>query len=190
MPFVSRWLLVGLLAPMSPVFPAPVASPAGPEIRELSIATGGGQVLVSFRLADGFTNELRERIESGLPTSLVYELELLRDRKRWWDRGVDSSRIETVAMYNAVTHEYLVNTKHDGRLIGSRTVRDLDELERAMTELAAFPAFTVEADDSRTRYLVRVRVGLGAGTFLGFIPYQRDSAWTDSNKVRLAPPEP
>ena len=188
--WADRWLLIGLLAPMLAILPAPAASAGQPEIRELSIATGGGQVLVSFRLTDGFSTELRERIESGLPTSLVYELELLRDRKRWWDRAVDSSRIETVAMYNAVTHEYLVNTKHDGRLIGSRTVRDLDELERTMTELAAFPAFTVEPDDPRTRYLVRVRVGLGAGTYLGFIPYQRDSAWTESNKVRLTPPAP
>jgi hypothetical protein len=35
---------------------------------------------------------------------------------------------------------------------------------------------------------VRVRVGLGAGTLLGFIPYQRATAWVESNKVRLAPP--
>jgi len=173
-------LLLGFLAAVS----------SEPEIRDLSIAASGGQVLVSFRLEAGLTAEVRERIESGLPTSLVYELELLRDRKRWWDRGVESSRVEVVAMYNAVTHEYLVNTKHDGRLIGSRTVRELDELERTMTEFAAFPAFEVAAESSRTRYLVRVRFDLGSATFLGFIPYQRSTGWVDSNKVRLAPPEP
>ena len=183
MSFLGRWLALGL-------FLAFAQASGEPEIRELSIAASGGQVLVTFRLAGGFTPELVERIESGLPTSLVYELELLRDRKRWWDRGVDTSRIETVAMYNAVTHEYLVNTKHDGKLIESRTVREIDELERAMTEFAAFAAFSVEAESPRERYLVRVRVGLGSGTLLWLIPYQRDSAWADSNKVRFAPPEP
>lgn len=180
MSFLPHLLLVGLLA----------AASTGPEIRDLSIAASGGQVLVSFRIEDAFTPELRERIASGLPTSLVYELELLRDRKRWWDRGVDTSRIEIVAMYNAVTDEYLVNTKHDGKLIGSRTVREVAELERAMTELGAFPAFAVEPESARTRYLVRARIGLGAGTFLGFIPYQRTSPWIESNKVRFSPPEP
>jgi hypothetical protein len=183
MSLVGRWLLLALLV-------AAASGPAEPAIRELSIATGGGQVLVSFRLEGGFTTEVVERIESGLPTSLVYELELLRDRKRWWDRGVETSRIETVAMYNAVTREYLVNTKHDGKLIESRTVREIDELERAMTAFEAFPAFSVEGEPPRDRYLVRVRVGLGSGTFLWFIPYQRDSSWADSNKVRFAPPEP
>jgi hypothetical protein len=183
MPLLARWLAFGL-------FLAVAQGSGEPAIRDLSIATGGGQVLVSFRLEGGFTADVVERIESGLPTSLGYELELLRDRKRWWDRGVDSSRIETVAMYNAVTQEYLVNTKHDGKLIESRTVRELDELERAMTEFAAFPAFSVEAESPRERYLVRVRVGLGTGTLLWLIPYQRDSAWADSNKVRFAPPEP
>lgn len=180
MPWFSRWIVVGLLA---------VAAP-GPEIRDLSIAVSGGQVHVSFRLEGGLTPELRERIASGLPTSFVYELELMRDRKRWWDRGVDASRIEVVAMYNAVTHEYLINTKHDGKLVGSRTVRDADELDRELTEFAAFPAFVLVPESSRTRYLVRVRVDLGSGTLLGFVPYQRSSAWRESNKVRSPPSSP
>jgi len=90
-----------------------------------------------------------------------------------------------------VTREYLVNTKQDGRLIGSRTVRELDELERVMTELESFPAFVLDADpdaERRTRFLVRVRVDLGAGAFLGFIPIQRSSAWIESNKIRFQAP--
>ena len=85
----------------------------------------GGQVLVELparRTAS--TPETRERIESGLPTGFIYELELARDRKRWWDDGLARARLEVVAMYNAVTREYLVNTKQDGKLIDSRTVRD------------------------------------------------------------------
>lgn len=180
MPLLTRWLLFGLLASASP----------GPEIRDLSITASGGQVLVSFRLEAGISAELRERIASGLPTSFVYELELMRDRKRWWDRGVESSRLEVVAMYNAVTHEYLLNTKHDGKLIGSQTVREPDELERAMTEFNSFPAFMVRSDSERTRFLVRVRVDLGPAALLGFIPMSRSTAWRESNKVRVKPPEP
>lgn len=177
---ISRWLFVGLLAAVSP----------DPEIRDFSITASGGQVLVSFRFEGGLSPEIRERIDSGLPTSLVYELELLRDRKRWWDRGLESSRIEIVAMYNAVTHEYLVNTKHDGDLIGSRTVREEEELERAMTELVSFPAFAIASESPRDRYLVRVRVELGPGAALGIFPYQRTTPWRESNKVRFGPPEP
>ncbi len=176
----SRFLFLGLL----------FAATGEPAIEDLQVTTDGGQVLVGFHLANGLDAETRERIASGLPTSFIYELELKRDRKHWWDRGLDSTILEVVAMYNAVTREYLVNTKHGGRLIESRTVRDEVELERAMTLFERFPAFTLEGDRDNARFLVRMRVDLGSGSLLGFIPYQRSTPWEESNKVRLRAPEP
>jgi hypothetical protein len=142
-------VLAGLLAG-----PALAAEPA---VQDLSIALDGVQVLASFRLADAMTPETRERIESGLPTGFVFEIELLRDRQRWWDESLDSTRLEVVAMFNAVTREYLVNTKLEGKLIDSRTLRDAGELERVMTRFAALPVFVLRDPSRRERYLVRVR---------------------------------
>jgi hypothetical protein len=176
----SRFLVLGLLLAVS----------GEPAVEDLQVTVNGGRVLVSFHLANGLDAETRERIASGLPTSFIYELELMRDRKHWWDRGIDSTSIEVVAMYNAVTREYLVNTKQGGRLIESRTVRDEVELERAMTVFESFPAFTLDADRDRARFLVRIRVDLGPGAMLGFIPYQRSTPWLESNKVRIRVPEP
>ena len=176
----SSFLLLGLAMAVS----------GEPVLDELQVTLDGGQVLVGFHLANGLDAETRERIASGLPTSFVYELELKRDRKHWWDRGLDATVLEVVAMYNAVTREYLVNTKQGGRLIESRTVRDEVELERAMTVFESFPAFTLDGDRDNSRFLVRIRVDLGPGALLGFIPYQRSTAWKESNKVRLRSPEP
>lgn len=173
-------LLAGLLA-------APAAADE-PAVRELSIALDGVQVLASFRLADGMTAELRERIESGLPTGFLFELDLLRDRKRWWDESLDSTRIEVVAMFNAVTREYLVNTKLDGKLIESRTLRDADELERVMTRFQAVPVFVLRSPSHRERYLIRVRAELGTGDLLGLVPVMRSTDWLESNKVRFRKP--
>jgi hypothetical protein len=74
-------------------------------------------------------------------------------------------------------------------LIESRTVRDEVELERAMTVFEDFPAFTLAGEDP-ARFLVRMRVSLGQGAMLGFIPFQRSTPWIESNKVRLRSPEP
>ncbi|MEO8277285.1 MAG: DUF4390 domain-containing protein [Thermoanaerobaculia bacterium] len=176
----SRLMLLGLA----------LAASSEPSIENLSVSVNGGQVLVGFHLTNGLDADTRERIASGLPTSFLYELELMRDRKHWWDHNVDATVIEVVAMYNAVTREYLVNTKQGGRLIESRTVRDEVELEHAMTEFAAFPAFNLESDPDRSRFLVRIRVDLGPGAVLGIIPYQRSTAWKESNKVRIRAVEP
>jgi hypothetical protein len=173
-------LMLGLLL-------APTGEPA---IEDLRVTVDGSRVLVGFHLANGLDAETRERIESGLPTAFIYELELMRDRKHWWDRGLEGTVLEVVAMYNAVTREYLVNTKQGGKLIESRTVRDEEELEHAMTVFDAFAAFTLAADPDNSRFLVRIRVDLGPGAALGFIPYSRSTGWLESNKVRLRAPEP
>jgi hypothetical protein len=169
------------------VFAASTAA-AEPRIREFSIVVDGAQVLASFDLDEGFTPELLARIESGLPTGLAYEFELLRDRKRWWDEGVESARLEVVAMFNAVTREYLVNSKLDGRLIDSRTLRDPGDLERAMTRFTALPLFTVAPSSDRRRLLMRARVALGTGHWLGFVPVLRATDWVESNKIRIRTP--
>lgn len=168
-------LLVGLAA----------AGAREPAIRDLSIALDGVQVLVSFRLEHGLSAELAERIESGLPSGFVYELELARDRKRWWDDGLASARLEVIAMYNAVTHEFLVNFKQDGKLVDSRVLTDRAELEQAMTRFSAQPVFTLEDPSPEERYLVRTRVELAPGSVLGFIPVRRATSWVESNKVRV-----
>lgn len=176
-------LVAGLLA--AAAAPATAQEPA---LEELSITLSGFQVLASFRLEGGFGPEIRERIDSGLPTGIVFELELARDRKRWWDEVLGSTRIEVVAMFNAVTREYLVNTKHAGKLIDSRTLRDPEELEEVMSRFAAVPVFVLRGATRRERYLVRVRAELGTDNLLGFVPVMRSTDWVESNKVRPRDP--
>jgi len=167
---------------------APAAAAAEARIADVRVALEGRRALVSFELADGFGAELRDRIESGLPTGVVYELELFKDRKRWWDRSLDHTELEVVAMYNALTREYLVNFKLDGRLIESRQVHDLSALETAMTRIEKLPAFSLEGAPRDRRLLVRVRAELGSRTVLGFIPTLAVTDWAESAKFRPLPP--
>ncbi len=162
------------------------AEPQGkPHLTEPLVGLDGQRVEVSFTLVNGFDAELLERIQTGLPSGFVYDLRLLRDRKRWFDRQVSSSRLRVVAMYNAVTREYLVNVKQDGKLTGSRVVRDPAELERAMTHFESVPVFTLPAGDAGDRRLiVRMRAELDSTTFLAFIPRRVATEWTDSRKFR------
>jgi hypothetical protein len=182
--FVAGALVSLLLAPR----PAAAAPSGEPRIRDLSIVYDGGQVLASFRLDGGFTPHVLDRIESGLPTTLAYELELDRDRKRWWDDSLDSTRLEVVAMFNAVTREYLVNTKLGGKLIDSETLHDPGDLERAMTRFTALPVFPLQHPDAHERYLLRVRVELGMGHVIYFVPVLHTTDWVESNKIRVRNP--
>lgn len=159
------------------------------EITALTIREERGQVLVSFQVENGWSEELQARLNSGLPTGFVFEIELKRDRKRWWDAHLESCRLERIAMFNAVTGEYLLNTKRDGRLLGSQVVRNPEELRQELTRVSGWPAFAVPQLPARARYLVRVRMELEPGEFLGFLPYERTSSWVESNKLRSLGPQ-
>jgi hypothetical protein len=164
------------------------AEPQGkPRLDEPRVGLDGQRIEVSFALIDGFNEELLERIRAGLPSGYVFDLRLVRDRKRWFDVQIDSSRLEVVASYDAVTREYLVNTKQDGKLIESKIVRDDRELERALTQFEAVPIFTLEGGGGRRRLLLRMRAEIDSANLLFFIPRRVATPWRYSRKFR--PPE-
>jgi hypothetical protein len=160
------------------------------ELRDLQPTLAEGQIQISFQLEGAFEPETFERIESGLPTSFVYEVELLRDRKRWWNDQVADATLEVVAMYNAISQEYLVNFKRDGKLVESRLARSRAELESAMTRFDRVPVFAVGdlRVDPGSRYVIKARAELGTKTWLSFIPVHVDTDWAESRKFRAREP--
>ncbi|HEV8631726.1 MAG TPA: DUF4390 domain-containing protein [Thermoanaerobaculia bacterium] len=165
---------------------APATSLPAAELRELAPTVVDGQVQVSFQLAGAIDDPLLARIQSGLPTGFVFEVELLRDRKHWWDDQIAGATLEVVAMYNAVSHEYLVNFKRDGKLVESRLARNRAELESAMTRFERVPLFALaDLDVGRDeRMLLKARAELGSKTWLAFIPVHVNTDWAESRKFR------
>ncbi len=162
----------------------PAAVAAEPRLTDVRVALADGRVSVSCELRDALTDSMMERIATGLPTGFSFQFRLDRDRKRWFDASLGKSTLEIVAMYNAVTSEYLVNFKLDGKLIESRVVRDRDGLERAMTRIESVPVFELAQIESRDRMLVRVRADLGSKPGFLFLPTRISTGWHRSRKFR------
>lgn len=170
---------------------APQAA-ADARISALQVSLDGNRVLVSLTLAGAFDRRLSRRVDSGLPTSILYELELHRDRKHWYDRRLDEATLEVLAVHDAVARTYTVHYKLGGELVESRTVREREALEAAMTRIERVPVFTLDRA-SRRRLLIKARAEIGARTLLSFIPVAIHTDWRDSNKFRYrvdAPPPP
>ena len=152
------------------------------EIVDLMIDRDGARLLVSFQLVGGFDDSVRRKIESGLPTGFIYQIKLERVRKWWLNGTIENAQLEVFAMYNAITREYLVNFKHDGKLIDSRTVRSLEAAENAMSIVHALPAFEVE-ELPDARMVLRVRAVLGSKNFLGLFPTTLATDWAEIRSI-------
>jgi hypothetical protein len=136
-----------------------VATPARGEdarIRNLAAVEKSGRISVSFDLSGAFdAPEIRRAIESGLPTVLAYDLELIRKRPNWFDDTVSRARLEVVATYNSVTREYLLNYRRDRRLLRSEIFTSLEELKARMSRIDEQDLFSTEG---RKPWKLRVRV--------------------------------
>ncbi len=158
------------------------------EISDLQVAVDSDQVLVTVSLDNAFDEQWVERLESGLPTELIYDFRLARDRQ-WFDKGLARSRLTLIAMYDAVRQEYLLNFKHDGRLVDSRVVIDLASLQRAMTHIDRFAVFPLANQGRAGRLLVRARAELGSRNILSLIPTKIRTDWAQSRKFHPPPGE-
>ena len=166
--------------------PASNARPAArPAISELSAASRDGVLLVSFRLDRALDKRTWEKIESGLPTGFTYDIQVRRIRRRWFDKAVVATRLQVVAMYNALTREYQVNFRRDGELYASRVVTSQEELERALTTFEGLPSVAL-ADEPPGRLVLRVRAEVGTRTRLGLIPDRVHTAWAQTTPFRHA----
>ncbi|MEM7052755.1 MAG: DUF4390 domain-containing protein [Acidobacteriota bacterium] len=163
---------------------APSGAADEASISYLTVEVDGNRAILDFHLANAFDERFLERLRSGLPTGFVYQMELLKDRKRWYDRPLRRNSLQVVAMYDAVSREYLVNTKLDGKLVESRMVKELEDLEDEMTKVFDLPAFALDNLPRSWRLLVRVRAELGSKTILSIIPSTIHTDWRESRKFR------
>ena len=158
----------------------PLAAAPNPSIENLSATAANGKVSVRFSLAKAFENgEMIEALQSGLPTSFTYVVEIFRDRPNWFDDSLGNSRIEVICTFNSVTREYLLNYRRDRRLVRSETFTDLAALERRMTTIEEGDFFDI---GRRKPYKLKVRVkaDLMRGWLMYVIPWEVSTRWRES----------
>jgi hypothetical protein len=164
---------------------ASLAAAPTPTIENLAATAGNGKVSVRFSLAGAFANgEVIEALQSGLPTSFTYVVEIFRDRPNWFDDGIARARIEVICTFNSVTREYLLNYRRDDRLVRSETFTDLGALERSMTTVEERDLFDI---GRRKPYKLKVRAkaDLMRGWLMYVIPWEVSTRWQET-RVRVA----
>lgn len=156
-----------------------------PDISDLSVALEERNLEVGFMLRGAFDDELIERIDAGLPSGFSFQFKLVRPMRFWFDNTLASSRLDVEASYNAVTREYQVNFKHNGKLTDSRVLTDRDELEEALTRVEAFSPFPLDGVAARKPVHLRVRAELGSRNLLLLIPTTIQTEWVESERFLL-----
>ena len=116
-----------------------------------------GKILVTLRMNDVFTDEVRAAMHSGLRITFIYDIELKRSTTLWVDRTLATATVTATVEYDILTRRYLATRREDGRMYLSDTI-DREEAARAwLTEFDKLPLFNTAPLEGNAEYYLRVR---------------------------------
>jgi hypothetical protein len=115
-----------------------------------------GQVLVSFELVNGLTDEVRAAIQSGLTTTFTYTIELRMDVPAWVDRTIGTATIASSVEYDNLKRLYTMGLRIDGRTEESRATTDENDVRQWMTTVKQLALFKTAILEPNRDYYVRV----------------------------------
>ncbi len=156
------WCVIGLLT-------AGAGARAAESLRIVPIV-GDDKVLVSFELADAFTDEVREAISSGLRTTFTYQIELRMIVPIWVDPKICTLVVSATDQYDNLTRRHSLARTVDGRIEETSVVEDGSLVKRWLTTWNRLPLCDTSKLDSSRDYYVRVsaRARPRGGSLLGW----------------------
>lgn len=114
------------------------------------------QVLVTFELTDGFTDDVRNAIASGLRTTFTYTVDLRLEVPAWVDRTVETAVVTNSVQYDNLTRRYTIVRTIDGRVDQSQVIEDEAAIRQWMTSFQRLPLFRTLRLQANREYYVRV----------------------------------
>jgi hypothetical protein len=136
-----------------------------------------GEVLVSFKLEEALTDDIRAAIQSGLTVKFVYKVELRRASAAWFDRKISEAVVSATVKYDNLTRRYSVTRAVDGHIDWADTTPKEDEAWRWVTnDFARMSLFRGAALEPNAEYYVRIRANASPRNATFLWPWAADDA--------------
>jgi hypothetical protein len=150
------WLAICslLLAITEPSISAPDENVAGFDIRFAKTRLVDGVFMVDADVNFEFSQDALEAIENGIPVTIIFEMEVLRTRRFWFDESIAGLegryRIET----RALSKTYIVRNLSSGE---SRTYSSFQDALEGLGRIRNFPLIDEHLIDASSAYTLRLR---------------------------------
>lgn len=169
-------LLLGALLLLRADSPAQTA----PAVPGVSSWVTGRDLHIAATLAPGLPDSVRQRLASGLATTVSWHIRLFAFRNLWWDTLKDERRYAVTATYRPDTSDYLVERRLDARLLDTQILPSKDEAAAVLAKVPGLPVFTLGDHLLGKKLVVRLRCQYGNGVALGVMPTSDETDWARS----------
>jgi len=110
-------------------------------IKNILISNSYNNLHIRFLLANSFNQKMEEAIETGIPTTFKYYINLYQQRSFWSDKLITATTLSRTLKYDNLKKEYMVTTKNSNENGGSSLVLPtLSEAKKIMNtvEISSF----------------------------------------------------
>jgi hypothetical protein len=114
------------------------------------------RVLVTFELADGFTEEVRAAIRSGLKTTFTYTVDLRLEVPAWVDRTIATTVVANSVEYDNLTRLHNVVRVLDGKVESTQVTESETIVRQLLTSFQRLPLFRTSILEPNREYYVRI----------------------------------
>lgn len=135
-----------------------------------------GQVYASFSAMEAYTPEVREAVQSGLPTTLTFYVDLRQSALIFWDRTIASVTAAAAVKFDPLRGVFQVSKMTDGQVAWSGTTDREDDVRKWSTEFERIRLTAGDVLEANGEYYVRVRVRATPRRTFFLWPWGRDDA--------------
>ena len=132
-------------------------STAAAQTIQVTPLTRDDRVLVTFRLSDAFTEDVRTAVHSGLTITFIYDVELKRGASLWIDRTIASSTVSAGVRFDNLTRRYHVTRRWDGRMERVEVLDREEDVRDWLTSFEKLSLFSNATLEANAEYYLRVR---------------------------------
>ena len=113
-------------------------------------------VLVSFELADSYSDDIRNAIASGLRTTFTYDVDLRTHVPLWVDRSIATVVVTVSDQFDNLTRRHTLSRTVDGRSEQVLVTEDEAAVRKWLTTWDRLPLCRTSVLDPNRDYYVRI----------------------------------
>jgi len=180
----SMWLVLWVLAS--------TAFAVGPTVANIGVATNGNYVIMDAILTDGIEEKILEAIESGVPMTITFQIELRKQNSFWADLLVRANEVSHTVQFDSLKKVYRFSEV--GKNVKRKIItRQKDRYQKLMQSLKNIPVAPVYQLDPGEKYYVRVKADLEMDRFwfpfnylFFFVPFNDyETSWSQTSPLTL-----
>ncbi len=166
---------------------------ATPIMTDITVDANQNYLIMDAILKDAFSEKLMEVIESGVPMTFTYEIELLQRVSVLADSVVSKNKVTNTVHYDTLKKVFVFTS--EGKSVHRKVhTKSLDRYQKLMLTLKNIPVAPLYKLDRDEQYYVRVKAEMETDDglwfpfnyLLFFVPFKEfETAWAESPPLVL-----